>query len=97
MFFFKVSDVYEDNCNLAWKPPEDDGGEPIEYYEVEKLDTDTGRWIPCAKVKDTKAHIDGLKKGQSYQFRVKAVNREGTSDPLNTENATLAKNPYGRL
>ncbi|KHN73749.1 Twitchin [Toxocara canis] len=89
-----VSDVFEDNCNLAWKPPEDDGGEPIEYYEVEKLDTDTGRWVPCAKVKDTKAHIDGLKKGQSYQFRVKAVNREGASDPLTTEKATLAKNPY---
>lgn len=90
----QVSDVFEDNCKLAWNPPEDDGGEPIEYYEVEKMDTDTGRWVPCAKVKDTKAHIDGLKKGQSYQFRVKAVNREGASDPLSTETATLAKNPY---
>ncbi|TMS38626.1 hypothetical protein L596_005310 [Steinernema carpocapsae] len=90
----EVSDVFEDNCNLAWKPPDDDGGEPIEYYEVEKLDTDTGRWVPCAKVKDTKAHIDGLKKGQTYQFRVKAVNKEGQSDPLTTESATTAKNPY---
>lgn len=90
----EVNDVYEDNCNLAWKPPEDDGGEPIEYYEVEKLDTDMGHWVPCAKVKDTKAHIDGLRKGQSYQFRVKAVNREGASDALATETPTLAKNPY---
>ncbi|KAK6047922.1 fibronectin type III domain protein [Cooperia oncophora] len=73
---------------------DDDGGEPIEYYEVEKLDTDTGRWVPCAKVKDTKAHIDGLKKGQTYQFRVKAVNKEGASDPLTTTEATKAKNPY---
>ncbi|WKY05591.1 hypothetical protein Q1695_006081 [Nippostrongylus brasiliensis] len=90
----EVSDVFEDNCNLAWKPPDDDGGEPIEYYEVEKLDVDSGRWVPCAKVKDTKAHIDGLKKGQSYQFRVKAVNKEGASDPLTTEKETKAKNPY---
>ncbi|CAJ0936046.1 unnamed protein product, partial [Mesorhabditis belari] len=90
----EVTDVFEDNCNLAWKPPKDDGGEPIEYYEVEKLDTSTGRWVPCAKVKDTKAHIDGLKKGQTYQFRVKAVNKEGASDALNADKETKAKNPY---
>ncbi|KAJ1363943.1 Twitchin [Parelaphostrongylus tenuis] len=90
----EVSDVFEDNCNLSWKPPDDDGGEPIEYYEVEKLDTSTGRWVPCAKVKETTAHVDGLKKGQTYQFRVKAVNKEGQSDPLNTEGEIVAKNPY---
>ncbi|KAK6747288.1 hypothetical protein RB195_000476 [Necator americanus] len=90
----EVSDVFEDNCNLSWKPPDDDGGEPIDYYEVEKLDVDSGRWVPCAKVHDTKAHVEGLKKGQSYQFRVKAVNKEGQSDPLATEKETKAKNPY---
>uniref|UniRef100_A0A1I7S352 non-specific serine/threonine protein kinase n=1 Tax=Bursaphelenchus xylophilus TaxID=6326 RepID=A0A1I7S352_BURXY len=90
----EVSNVVEDGCDLSWKPPEDDGGEPIEFYEVEKLDTETGKWVPCAKVKDTNAQIKGLKKGQQYQFRVKAVNKEGASDPLVTENATTAKNPY---
>uniref|UniRef100_A0AAF5DMX8 non-specific serine/threonine protein kinase n=1 Tax=Strongyloides stercoralis TaxID=6248 RepID=A0AAF5DMX8_STRER len=90
----EVSNVFENECDLEWKAPEDDGGEPIEYYEVEKLDVDTGRWVPAAKVKGTQAHIQGLKKGQSYQFRVKAVNKEGASAPLNTENATVAKNPY---
>lgn len=83
--------------NLAWKPPVDDGGEPVEHYEVEKLDVDTGRWIPCAKVKDVKAHIEGLRKGQTYQFRVKAVNREGASDPLVTDHDIIAKNPYGKF
>uniref|UniRef100_A0A0N5AQN4 non-specific serine/threonine protein kinase n=1 Tax=Syphacia muris TaxID=451379 RepID=A0A0N5AQN4_9BILA len=77
----QVSEVFEDKLNLAWKPPVDDGGEPVEHYEVEKLDVDTGRWIPCAKVKDVKAHIEGLRKGQTYQFRVKAVNREGANEP----------------
>uniref|UniRef100_A0A7E4VU92 non-specific serine/threonine protein kinase n=1 Tax=Panagrellus redivivus TaxID=6233 RepID=A0A7E4VU92_PANRE len=90
----EVSNVLEDSCDLDWKPPEDDGGEPIEFYEVEKLDTDTGRWVPCAKVKDCKASIKGLKKGQAYQFRVKAVNKEGASDALVTDNATTAKNPW---
>uniref|UniRef100_A0AC34GPF1 Twitchin n=1 Tax=Panagrolaimus sp. ES5 TaxID=591445 RepID=A0AC34GPF1_9BILA len=90
----EVSDVFEDSCNLNWKPPDDDGGEPIDYYEVEKLDTDSGRWVPCAKVKDCNASIQGLKKGQAYQFRVKAVNKEGQSDPLVTENSVTAKNPW---
>uniref|UniRef100_A0A0N5C6U2 non-specific serine/threonine protein kinase n=1 Tax=Strongyloides papillosus TaxID=174720 RepID=A0A0N5C6U2_STREA len=90
----EVSNIFENECDLEWKAPEDDGGEPIEYYEVERLDVDTGRWVPAAKVKGTQAHIQGLKKGQSYQFRVKAVNKEGASAPLNTENAILAKNPY---
>lgn len=58
---------------------------------------DTGRWVPCAKVKDTKAHIEDLRKGQTYQFRVKAVNREGTSDPLVTTDSIVAKNPFGEI
>lgn len=93
----EVTDVFEDSLNLNWKPPDDDGGEPIEYYEVEKLDTETGRWVPCAKVKDCNASIKGLKKGQAYQFRVKAVNKEGQSDPLVTEDSTTAKNPWSML
>ncbi|KAL3982100.1 Fibronectin type III domain family protein [Acanthocheilonema viteae] len=90
----KVSDVFENKCKLAWKPPEDDGGEPIAYYEVEKFDEEIGKWTTCAKVKDTEAHIDDLQKGHSYQFRVKAVNHEGASDPLSTKDSMLAKNPY---
>lgn len=90
-------DVFENKCKLAWKPPEDDGGEPIAYYEVEKFDEEIGKWITCAKVKDTQAHVDDLQKGHSYQFRVKAVNHEGASNPLSTKDSTLAKNPYGMI
>ncbi|CAK5074870.1 unnamed protein product [Meloidogyne enterolobii] len=89
-----VSNVTEEGCSLEWKPPEDDGGEPIEYYEVEKLDADTGRWTPCAKVKDCKADVKGLQKGKQYQFRVKAVNKEGQSEPLVGDQSIIAKNPY---
>jgi hypothetical protein len=91
-----VKDVYEDQCELDWRPPLDDGGCPIDYYEVEKMDAETGQWTPVCKAKDCKAHVDGLRKGQMYHFRVKAVNREGVSDPLVTDTAIKAKNPYGR-
>lgn len=67
----------------------------MDFYEVEKMDMATGRWVPAGKAKDTKFKVEGLKKGQTYQFRVKAVNKEGPSDPLQTEKGILAKNPYG--
>lgn len=39
--------------------------------------------------------VKGLQEGHEYQFRVKAVNEEGESEPLETERSTLAKNPFG--
>lgn len=38
----KVSDVHAEGCKLSWKPPEDDGGQPVEKYVVEKMDEATG-------------------------------------------------------
>lgn len=32
--------------------------------------------------------------GKKYNFRVKAVNEEGESEPLETDHAILAKNPF---
>ena len=58
------------------------------------MDTATGKWLPCARVKDCHTEIKGLKKGQAYHFRVKAVNKEGQSEPLQTDKETVAKNPY---
>ena len=41
--------------------------------------------------------VPGLTYGETYQFRVKAVNKEGASDPLETDKAIVAKNPYGLI
>lgn len=92
-----VTEVFEDRMTLDWLPPEDDGGTPINYYEVEKFDTATGQWVPCGRSKDTTFKVEGLTKGNSYKFRVRAVNNEGASDPLETDQAIVAKNPYGKF
>jgi len=39
--------------------------------------------------------VDGLSEGKEYKFRVKAVNPEGESDPLDSSQSFLAKNPFG--
>lgn len=89
-----VSDVTADSVQLKWDKPEDDGGEPIDHYVVERMDTDTGRWVPVCTSKTPETEVTGLTEGKEYQFRVKAVNAEGESEPLTTEIPTLAKNPY---
>lgn len=89
-----VSDITKHGCKLKWKKPEDDGGAPIDHYQIEKLDPLTGQWIPCGKSTEPEANITGLQEGKPYKFRVRAVNKEGESEPLETETAIIAKNPF---
>jgi hypothetical protein len=60
------------------------------------MDVRDGIWVPVGRSTDPHFVADGLKKGSAYQFRVKAVNAEGQSEPLETEEATVAKNPYDK-
>lgn len=94
----EVSDVHKEGCKLKWEKPKDDGGLPISGYVVEKMDVATGRWVPAGFVdpSKTEAEITGLEPGHKYQFRVRAQNEEGESEPLETDAAILAKNPYGQ-
>lgn len=55
----KVSDVSKHGCKLKWEAPDDDGGTPIEYYQIEKLDPLTGQWVPCARSNKPEANITG--------------------------------------
>lgn len=57
----------------------------------------TGQWIPCGTAKDCKANVTGLSEGKPYKFRVKAVNKEGESEELETEKPIIAKNPFGEF
>ena len=91
----KVYDVTKSGLKLKWEKPEDDGGLPITSYQIEKLDKATGRWVPVGRTSDTEMDVKGLQEGHEYEFRVKAINEEGESEPLVTDSSTIAKNPYG--
>lgn len=88
--------VRENYAEISWKPPADNGGSELKNYVIEKMDVETGRWVPAGEVgpNDTKAKVTGLQKGKRYKFRVKAVNKEGSSEPLELEQEVVAKNPY---
>lgn len=93
----RASDVHAEGCKLSWKPPEDDGGQPIDKYVVEKMDEATGRWVPAGETDgpQTSLDVEGLTPGHKYKFRVRAVNKQGKSEPLTAMQGIEAKNPFG--
>uniref|UniRef100_T1GCH3 Twitchin n=1 Tax=Megaselia scalaris TaxID=36166 RepID=T1GCH3_MEGSC len=90
----QISDVHKNGCHLKWKRPKDDGGTPIEYYQIDKMDPTTGCWVPCCRSTEPQAEVSGLTPGAEYKFRVSAVNAEGESAPLVADETIIAKNPF---
>ena len=93
----EVDEITKSSCRLSWKAPEDNGGKPITGYVVEKMDKASGRWVPVSRTDPnvTECPVKGLQEGHEYLFRVKAVNDEGESEPLESDAAIQAKDPYG--
>lgn len=92
----EAEEIRADHVKVKWKKPEDSGGSEVTGYILEKMDVDTGRWIPAGECgpDDDSFTFKGLTPNKKYKFRVKAKNKEGESDPLETTDAILAKNPY---
>ena len=67
---------------LRWRAPMNDGGEPITHYEYE-LDG-SGTWISTDSTA-TSHTVTGLNNGQTYTFRVRAVNALGNGAVVTLE------------
>lgn len=91
-------EIRADHIKIKWKKPEDAGGSPLTGYIIEKMDLDTGRWVAAGEVgpNDETFTASGLTPKKKYKFRVKAVNKEGESEALETEEPIMARNPYGK-
>nr|XP_020655796.1 myomesin-3 isoform X1 [Pogona vitticeps]XP_020655799.1 myomesin-3 isoform X3 [Pogona vitticeps] len=76
-------DVNKNSLILSWITPSDDGGSPVVGYYIERCEAGTEAWAPCHDqlVKTCRSPVVGLIVGKTYQFRVKAVNRVGVSNP----------------
>ncbi|XP_014667689.1 PREDICTED: twitchin-like isoform X2 [Priapulus caudatus] len=89
----KVTDVREDQMTLSWKAPDDCNGAPLLGYTIEKQDQADGSWQNVGNLPaDATNHIvPDLHEGHDYHFRVCALNRIGTSVPLQTKKAIKAE------
>lgn len=77
------TDRTKSSITLDWKPPRNDGGSPIIGYLVDKRRHDSDEFervnkTPCPA---TSLLVDNLADLHMYEFRVKAVNEIGESEP----------------
>uniref|UniRef100_A0A8B9NCU9 Myomesin 3 n=1 Tax=Accipiter nisus TaxID=211598 RepID=A0A8B9NCU9_9AVES len=91
----KCHDVNKDCLILSWVAPSDNGGSPILGYYIERCVAGSEDWVPCndKPVKTCRYPVLGLAEGQTYQFRVKAVNKEGISHPSKASDPVTTYDP----
>uniref|UniRef100_A0A803V2U6 Myomesin-3 n=1 Tax=Ficedula albicollis TaxID=59894 RepID=A0A803V2U6_FICAL len=91
----KCHDVNKDCLVLSWVPPSSDGGSPILGYLLERCVAGSQEWLQCSAqpVKSCRCPVLGLAEGQTYQFRVRAVNKAGTSHPSKATDPVTTHDP----
>uniref|UniRef100_A0A3B4TGT5 Titin n=1 Tax=Seriola dumerili TaxID=41447 RepID=A0A3B4TGT5_SERDU len=81
-----IGEVGETTVCLKWAPPEYDGGSPVTNYVVLKRETSTPTWAEVStSIARSAIKVTKLTKGEEYQFRIKAQNRYGVSDHIDSK------------
>lgn len=83
IFNSKVIDFDTDWVKLEWDKPEFDGGSTITGYIIEKRDKQFQKWEVCTRSEGETpiCKVSNLIEGSIYEFRVRAVNKAGESEP----------------
>lgn len=89
-----VSGLTAEKCTLNWGPPQENGGAEILHYIVEKRETSRLAWtLVHSDMKATTCKVTKLLKGNEYILRVRAVNKYGDGEALESE-PTKAMDPF---
>uniref|UniRef100_A0A3Q3JDF2 Titin n=1 Tax=Monopterus albus TaxID=43700 RepID=A0A3Q3JDF2_MONAL len=92
----ELFDITEDSVSLKWLPPACEGGSPITNYIIQKRETTTANWLDvCSAVARCNIKIMKLTTGLEYQFRIRAENRYGISDHIDSPTVTV-RLPYSK-
>lgn len=76
-----ISDVNLDSVRLRWSPPVNDGGSAVRVYTVESTVAQSDVWTKAETSKHPTITLFHLSPDQAYQFRVRAENVFGSSEP----------------
>ena len=80
----------ETSITIEWTPPNDDGGDPIDDYKVYWDEGSGGSFILLGSSSNLLEYtVNSLTKGNTYRFKVSAVNHIGESQ-LSTEGSVIA-------
>lgn len=88
-----VVDTTSSTASLVWLKPDHDGGSRIRGYIVEFKAKDSDHWILYGEAKLQKMLVEGLIENTEYDFRVKAKNDAGISEPQGTLSSVVIKEP----
>ncbi|KFO07997.1 Immunoglobulin-like and fibronectin type III domain-containing protein 1, partial [Balearica regulorum gibbericeps] len=83
----KIVESSANDITIQWKPPKDDGGKPVQSYIVESQQVGKNDWVTLGETPRsfTTFTTNKVEQDMSYYFRVRAVNSEGTSDALESD------------
>ncbi|XP_019328294.1 PREDICTED: immunoglobulin-like and fibronectin type III domain-containing protein 1 isoform X14 [Aptenodytes forsteri] len=83
----KIVESTANDITIEWKPPKDDGGKPLQSYIVERQQVGENDWVTLGETPRscTTFTTNKVEQDMSYYFRVRAVNAEGTSDALESD------------
>jgi len=97
----EVNEIFQNSCVVSFKPSKDDGGAPITKYVIERLDLSLkAQWDNVGEVMpDEKCvyKVEDLIAKKEYKFRIRAVNKLGSSEPAMFAKPVLAKDPWGKF
>lgn len=82
---------------MKWKAPKDNGGKQVTHFIIERKMVGKKSWTKIGEIdsKHTTFATDKVEEGKPYQFRILAVNSEGVSEPLESEEI-FAGDPIGK-
>uniref|UniRef100_A0A7N8Y5C1 Titin n=1 Tax=Mastacembelus armatus TaxID=205130 RepID=A0A7N8Y5C1_9TELE len=91
-----ATEVTGESITLSWTPPTSDGGNPIQYYILEKREKKTVHFykvITKKPIVECAHRVLNLTENMEYEFRVMAVNEAGVGAPSNTSIPIKAAEP----
>jgi len=84
--------VSQNQINLSWQAPTNDGGDPISGYKIEAREGTDNYKVVSSNVGKTVYSHTGLTPDTTYHYRISAINSIGTSNP-STETSALTPTP----
>ncbi|XP_062996289.1 immunoglobulin-like and fibronectin type III domain-containing protein 1 [Elgaria multicarinata webbii] len=92
----EVVDCSTSGITIQWKPPKDDGGKPVQRYIIERQQVGRKTWLTLGETRGscTIFTTNKVEHDKSYYFRVKAVNAEGTSEVLESDEVMAATKAF---
>ena len=93
----EVTAVTRDYISLTWKAPKFDGGSEVIMYILEARMIGKDKFVRLTKEKlmERRYTYDSLRDGDTYEFRVIAVNEIGGSKPSFCTKQITCKNELG--